>query len=380
MRSTASPDFYSPREIALAAGVPEAAVVAAFGGARGLVGHAEAVRVGRMVIGRQSPVVSRQSAVAGQRSSAVVSQPSSAVVSRQPAVASREAGPLFSLFTDAEPSRRKTGVPLVLSSTLHAGLIAFAVLLATFNLSPRAEALKDDDPPADPMRLVFVASRGPGGGGGGGGLRQKAPPPKALREGRRVFSSPLPVRREPKPVVPVPAPAEPKPEPLKAEPLPVIVAPIITAPADTRNRVGVLEQTPAETESHGPGKGGAAGAGTGTGLGAGDGSGIGPGSGGGTGGGPYRPGSGIEPPRLLREVKSDYTEEARRRGISGDVVLEIVVRRDGSVGDVRILQGLAGGLNDRAVQAVRQWRFSPAHRLGAAVDVVVEVAVEFKLR
>jgi protein TonB len=135
-----------------------------------------------------------------------------------------------------------------------------------------------------------------------------------------------------------------------------------------------------ENDSHGPGKGGGAGTGTGTGLGSGDGSGIGPGSGGGTGGGPYRPGSGIEPPRLLREVKADYTEDARRRGISGDVVLEIVVRRDGSVGDVRILQGLAGGLNDRAVQAVRQWQFSPAHRLGAAVDVLVEVAVEFKLR
>ena len=54
--------------------------------------------------------------------------------------------------------------------------------------------------------------------------------------------------------------------------------------------------------------------------------------------------------------------------------------RDGSVGDVKILQGLGGGLNDRAVQAVRQWRFAPARRQGAAVDVIVEVAVEFKLR
>ena len=92
------------------------------------------------------------------------------------------------------------------------------------------------------------------------------------------------------------------------------------------------------------------------------------------------PGSGIQPPRVLREVKADYSEEARRGGIAGDVVLEIVVRRDGSVGDVKLLQGLRGGLNDRAVQAVRQWRFSPARRQGAPVDVIVEVAVEFKLR
>jgi TonB family protein len=180
-----------------------------------------------------------------------------------------------------------------------------------------------------------------------------------------------------KPIQPEP----PKPEPpLNAEPLPVVVAPIVTAPADRRSRAGVLEETTADNESHGPGTGGGAGTGSGTGLGRGEGPGVGEGSGGGTGGGPYRPGSGITPPRLLREVRADYTEDARRRGLNGEVVLEIVVRRDGSVGDVRLLQGLGGGLNERAVNAVRQWRFSPAQRHGTPVDVIVEVAVEFKLR
>jgi TonB family protein len=83
---------------------------------------------------------------------------------------------------------------------------------------------------------------------------------------------------------------------------------------------------------------------------------------------------------VLREVRPDYTEEGRRRGLEGDVVLEIVVRRDGSVGDVKLLQGLGGGLDQRAVEAVRQWRFTPAQRRGVPVDVIVEVAVEFKLR
>jgi TonB family protein len=360
MGSTTPYDLYSPSEIARAAGVPEAEVIAALGGVRLFVGHADAVRLGRQLArAAAAPRIEDAPLAAG---------------------AAVPAASLFALFSDGVPSRRSTGVPLAVSSTLHAGLIAFAVFLATFNLSPRAATLKPDDGPAEPMRLVFIASPGPGGGGGGGGLLQKAPPPKALREGRRAISSPLPVRREPKPIEPVPAPPEPKPEPLKAEPLPTVVAPIITAPADRRSRIGVLEETPVATESHGPGRGGGAGSGTGTGLGPGDGSGVGPGSGGGTGGGPYRPGSGIEPPRLLREVKADYTEDARQRNISGAVVLEIVVRRDGTVGDIRILQGLAGGLNDRAVQAVRQWRFSPAHRQGAAVDVIVEVAVEFKLR
>jgi len=362
MRPTPLHDLYSPREIALAAGVPEADVVAALGAVRDFVSHADAVEVGRALAYR------------GVRHAWTAAGTATPTMMRQ-ATAS-----LFSNFFEASHSRRRTSVPLAVSSTLHAGVMVFAVFMATLNLTPRAAALRTDDRPADPMRLVFLATPGPGGGGGGGGLMQKAPPPKALREGHRAISSPLPERREPKPVVAAPKPPEPKPEPLKAEPLPTVIAPILTAPADTRNRAGVLAPTTVETESHGPGSGGGAGTGKGTGLGEGQGRGVGPGSGGGTGGGPFRPGSGIEPPRLVSEVKADYTEDARQRGISGAVVLEIVVRRDGSVGDVRILQGLAGGLSDRAVKAVRQWRFTPAQRLGAAVDVIVEVAVEFKLR
>jgi protein TonB len=98
------------------------------------------------------------------------------------------------------------------------------------------------------------------------------------------------------------------------------------------------------------------------------------------GGGPYRPGSGVTPPRILREVKPDYTDDARRRGLEGEVVLEIVVRSDGRVGNIRIVQGVGGGLDQRAVDAVRQWKFAPGERQGTPVDVLVEVAVEFRLR
>jgi len=202
-----------------------------------------------------------------------------------------------------------------------------------------------------------------------------------MREGRKKVSSPMPKREPPKPIEPVAAPPEPKPPaPLAAESLPVVVAPIVAAPADDRDRAGVLQQARAEAESRGPGQGGGVGTGRGTGVGEGNGSGVGPGSGGGTGGGPFRPGSGITPPRVLQEVKAEYTDEARRAGITGEVVLEIVVRRDGSVGDVKLLRGLGGGLNDRARQAVKQWRFAPATRQGTPVDVIVEVAVDFKLR
>ena len=84
-------------------------------------------------------------------------------------------------------------VPLALSSSVHVGIAAAIVLIATFATSPNSTMLAADDRP-EPLRLVFLADPGPGGGGGGGGLLQKAPPPKALREGREPLNSPLPMR------------------------------------------------------------------------------------------------------------------------------------------------------------------------------------------
>jgi TonB family protein len=340
-------EVYSLDEIARAVGVSRSDVLAL--GPGRFVPHSDAVRIGRELVRIRG----------GSR-----------LLPR----------PIFWIFAPADSAVRPNRVPLIVSSALHAAAIAAFMFVAALSLAPSAATLKVDDRRPEPIRLVFTAEPGPGGGGGGGGLLQPAPAPKAMRAGHHAISSPLPVREAPKPIVPTPAPPEPKPLTVRAEQLPPVVAPVVSAPADLRDRAGVMEQSTADGDSHGPGRGGGAGTGTGTGLGAGDGSGIGPGSGGGTGGGPYRPGSGIEPPRLLREVKADYTEDARRAGVEGDVVLEIVVRSDGSVGDVTIKKGLGQGLNERAVQAVRQWRFSPAHRKGAPVDVIVEVSVEFKLR
>jgi TonB family protein len=341
MPHSRSADVYSPREVARAAGVPLERVVSALGRADALLPHAEAVRLGRALARREPRLFADHRAAKGAR-------------------------PFF----------------LAVSSTVHAGLVGGAIFLTTLSLAPVADASRSDGPPPEETHLVFIATPGPGGGGGGGGLLQPAPAPQALREGRHRVSSPLPARTPPKPIRPAlrtPVP-EPTPPPLNSEPLPVLVAPIITAPADDRDRIGVFEPTPAVAASHGPGQGGGAGSGTGTGVGPGEGSGVGPGSGGGTGGGPFRPGSGIDAPRLLHEVKAEYTDEARRRGLQGEVVMEIVVRRDGTVSDARILQRLGGGLDERAVQAVREWRFAPATRKGSPVDVLVEVAVEFKLR
>lgn len=300
------------------------------------------------------------------------------------------------LFRPASGLRRQPGVPLAVSGTLHAAFAAGLVLLTTLGVAkPDARVAAED---RKEMRLVFLVSPGPGGGGGGGGLREPAPPPPAERKGIAVLRSPLPARRPPSRVAsrvpppprveppPVPRPVERpvEPPPVKAEPIPPpVVAPVVVAAADPRDVAGVPwrgDRPVQATASQGPGAGGGTGSGQGTGLGQGNGAGIGPGSGGGTGGGPYRPGAGITAPAILREVKPDYTEEGRRRQVEGDVVVEIVVRSDGSVGGVKLLQGLGAGLDQRAIDAVRQWRFSPAKRYGVPVDVMVEVAMEFKLR
>jgi periplasmic protein TonB len=295
------------------------------------------------------------------------------------------------LFRPLPNARRRRGGPLTASGLIH--VLAFGVAaLTTLGVTARTAT---ERVPSTPERLVFLVKPGPGGGGGGGGLRQPDPPRRALLEGRSALKSPVPVERvvrRPKPtppeppkptpppeVRPVEKPVEAPPPVAKPDPVPPVVAPVVSAPADRRDEAGVLAPAP-PSNSQGSGNGGGSGSGSGTGIGEGTGPGIGDGTGGGTGGGPYRPGSGIAAPTLLHEVKPDYTEEARRRSLTGDVVLEIVVRSDGRVGTVRVVQGLGAGLDQRAVEAVRQWRFSPARRQGTPVDVVVEVAVEFRLR
>lgn len=285
------------------------------------------------------------------------------------------------------PSRVRP-VPFALSTVLHGTVVAVLALLTAFGLR---ETVTEARVRPLPAHLVFLAVPGPGGGGGGGGVRRPEPPARAELKGTSGLRSPVrtePRRPKAEPRPKPPRPPDPKPvetpadEPIveTSPPVPPVAAPVASVPAETRDQAGVPEAPPSAPPSQGPGSDGGTGSGAGTGTGEGKGPGIGAGEGGGTGGGPFRPGSGIEPPGLLREVKPQYTEEARRLGVEGDVVLEIVVRADGTVGNVTILRSLGSGLDRRAIDAVRQWRFSPARRFGTPVDVLVEVAVEFKLR
>ena len=295
------------------------------------------------------------------------------------------------LFATQTRKLRLPATPAAVSSALHAAVLAALILIS--GLGVRTATTEQRTP--ELVRLVFLATRGPGGGGGGGGLRQPAPPARARLQGESRLKSPVTVRppaerkapekRTETPPPPVPEPKiEPKPVPPAPtpppSPTPPVVAPVVSAPSDKEDRAGVAIDTASSTGSQGPGTGGGSGTGRGSGMGEGDGAGIGDGSIAGVGGGPYRPGSGITPPSLQREVKPVYTDDGRRRGIQGDVVMEVVVRADGTVGAVKVLQGLGAGLDQRAIDAVRQWRFLPARRHGTPVDVLVEIAVEFRLR
>ena len=216
-----------------------------------------------------------------------------------------------SLFSRARGAQRSASMPAAASAAVH-GVVLGGLLLATLVPLGSSAANTLDDPTPQKMRLVFLNLPGPGGGGGGGGLRMKKPAAQAKREGTSAFKSPIP-ERKPVPAEPAPKIEEPPPTPKAPEPLPPVEAPVVARSNDAETQAGVLEQRPQVPPSRGQGEGGGAGTGKGTGLGEGTGSGIGEGEGGGEGGGPFRPGSGIQPPRLLSEVKPDYSEEARRR-------------------------------------------------------------------
>lgn len=97
---------------------------------------------------------------------------------------------------------------------------------------------------------------------------------------------------------------------------------------------------------------------------------------------PFLPGPGIQMPRVVREVKPEYTQEALDAKVQGDVVLGVVVEADGSVGRVTVIRSLdqTYGLDKAAVDAASQWRFEPGRKDGEPVAVRVELEMTFTLR
>jgi TonB family protein len=271
-----------------------------------------------------------------------------------------------------EQSHQRMGRAVVASFASHAGIVLLALFVIRYAPHPAiTEVLLPFQPNS---QIVWLSQPGPGGGGGGGGNRMQAPPRPAEAPGKDKIT--VPVTKPPK----LEPPKEPKNEP---DPTEQLTIPAKSLAAATESLPGAIEAPPAlPSLSQGSGSGGGAGTGAGTGIGPGDGSGLGPGFGGGTGGGAYRPGSGVQLPRLIREVKPNYTSDAMRAKIQGTVLLECVVNTNGEVTEIKILRSLdqVFGLDQEAIKAAKQWRFAPGTRLGQPVPVIVSIELSFTLR
>jgi TonB family protein len=95
--------------------------------------------------------------------------------------------------------------------------------------------------------------------------------------------------------------------------------------------------------------------------------------------GVYRVGNGISPPVVLYKVDPTYTEEARRARYSGTVVLQLIVDPGGFPRDFKVVRSLGMGLDDKAIEAVRKWKFRPGHKNGQAVAAQATIEVNFRL-
>ena len=244
------------------------------------------------------------------------------------------------------PSSRATTAfsgSLAVSVLLHGAALAVLMQLSAPPLPPLATII--------PVALVSL----PGGGGGPKG-EDVGPPPGPIVAAAPVAPAPvapaLPpakVAKAPKPVARVTKPA-PAPTPA-AEPGPTV--------ADASSGTG--SASAAGTAASGGGGGGSA---TG---GGGDGSG-----GDGSGGARVAYGQNPLPP---------YPVVARRLGMEGVVLLDVLVAPDGSAADVRLARSSGHQqLDDSAVRTVRErWRFVPARRNGAAVESRVTVPIRFRL-
>jgi periplasmic protein TonB len=214
---------------------------------------------------------------------------------------------------------------------------------------------------------ILEPSIPPGLGGGGGGDRS----PLAASKGRlpriapRQFTPPAVVIQNTEPKLPM-------------EPTLVISADVRLPQVD----LSVLGDPFGKNgpPSNGTGKGGGIGDGEGTGVGPGKGPGVGPGEGGNTGGGRPQGFTGAyTAPVVLYQVEPEFSEEARKAKLQGVVMLYGEVGTDGRLRNIRVTRTLGLGLDEKAIEAVKQWRFRPGTRDGKPVVAPAAIEVKFHL-
>jgi periplasmic protein TonB len=95
--------------------------------------------------------------------------------------------------------------------------------------------------------------------------------------------------------------------------------------------------------------------------------------------GPLRVGGDVKAPVAINRAKPDYTESARKGHITGVVIVEAIVNKQGEVEQVKVLKGLPLGLSEQAIEAVKKWRFHPGTLNGDPVEVIFTLTVNFTL-
>lgn len=217
--------------------------------------------------------------------------------------------------------------------------------------------------PPPPPKVLPVAPKM--GGGGGGGAHQvvepiKGNPPKVVAPKMTVTAPQILKVDHPK---------------MAAEPSEVVKMP----ENPNMPNLGLSSSPQIALASQGKGSGSGFGSGLGGGLGMGHGIGSGPGSGGGYGGGLMSVGGGVSAPTVLHSVEPEFTEEARQANYQGSVAIQLIVDAQGNPQNVHVTRHANYGLDEKAIEAVRQYKFRPAMYQGHAVAVQIIINVDFHL-
>ena len=254
-----------------------------------------------------------------------------------------------------------TGVHVLIVGIIAAGYLI--VRHPTVSAAPAKAVVQLVDPSDLP---ALKPSKTLAGGGGGGGDRDvlQATHGKLPKFSMQQLTPPVVVVRNEHPK-------------LAVEPT-VVIPPTLQIASNHMPNLGD-PTSHAVLPSNGTGSGGGIGSGSGGGVGSGSGPGFGPGEGGGYGGGIFHVGGGVSPPRVIYQVDPEFSEEARKAKYQGTCTLMLVVDTAGRPSRIRVASSLGMGLDEKAIEAVKQWRFEPSMKDGHPVNVEIAVEVEFHL-
>jgi len=257
----------------------------------------------------------------------------------------------------------------MMSTGFQFGIVALVVVLSTTKaVQEKAKEAIQIFAPVDiaPFQPKMAPKKQAMGGGGGGGDRSPLPASKGRlpKVNLRQFTPPMAVVNNPNPK-------------LTMDPS-IIAPPDVNLPQVNMAQYGdpLGKLGPA---SNGPGSGGGIGSGSGGGVGSGKGGGFGPGEGGGVGGGVFRVGGGVTAPALMFKVEPEYSEEARKAKYQGTVLLYIEVDPSGKATNIKVQRSLGLGLDEKAIEAVKKWKFKPGYKDGKPVTVAASIEVNFRL-